>query len=65
MDTDCLKDFFTGLQRRIVGELEAFDGQAFRTDSWLRPEGGGGISRLIEEGQFFERGGVNFSASPS
>lgn len=61
MDTTRLKDFFTGLQSRIVGELEAFDGQAFRTDSWTRPEGGGGMSRLIEEGDFFERGGVNFS----
>ena len=61
MDTIRLKDFFTGLQSRIVGELEAFDGQPFRTDSWERPEGGGGISRLIEEGDFFERGGVNFS----
>ena len=61
MDTTRLKDFFTGLQGRIVAELEAFDGQPFRTDSWERPEGGGGISRLIEEGDFFERGGVNFS----
>ena len=56
-----LKDFFTGLQSGIVSELEAFDGQSFRTDSWVRPEGGGGTSRLIEQGNFFERGGVNFS----
>ena len=61
MDTTRLKEFFTGLQSRIVAELEAFDGQPFRTDSWDRPEGGGGISRLIEEGNFFDRGGVNFS----
>jgi len=61
MDTVRLKDYFTALQGRIVAELEAFDGQLFRTDAWDRPEGGGGISRLIEEGDFFERGGVNFS----
>ncbi len=61
IDTLRLKNYFTGLQSRIVGELEAFDGQAFRSDSWARPEGGGGISRLIEQGNFFERGGVNFS----
>ena len=61
MDTAPLEEFFTGLQSRIVGELETVDGQPFRTDSWVRPEGGGGISRLIEEGDFFERGGVNFS----
>ena len=48
MDTTRLKDYFTGLQARIVSELERFDGQAFRTDSWQRPEGGGGISRLLD-----------------
>ena len=38
-----------GLQDRIVAELAAFDGKDFRTDSWQRPEGGGGLTRLIEE----------------
>ena len=61
IDTTRLKDYFTHLQTRIVGELETFDGQSFRSDSWQRPEGGGGLSRLIEQGNFFERGGVNFS----
>ncbi|HEX5393442.1 MAG TPA: oxygen-dependent coproporphyrinogen oxidase [Rhodocyclaceae bacterium] len=61
MDTQILKQYFTGLQSRIVGALENVDGKPFRTDTWERPEGGGGISRLIEEGDFFERGGVNFS----
>ncbi len=61
MDTAPIRAYFTGLQDRIVAALEAFDGTPFRTDSWQRPEGGGGISRLIEEGNFFERGGVNFS----
>ncbi len=61
MDTADLLAYFTGLQERIVAELAAFDGKDFRTDSWQRPEGGGGLTRLIEEGDFFERGGVNFS----
>lgn len=61
MDTSSIAEYFIGLQASIVGELEVFDGQAFRTDSWQRPAGGGGVSRLIEEGNFFERGGVNFS----
>lgn len=61
MDTTRLKDYFTGLQSRIVAELEAADGRPFRQDAWQRPEGGGGISRLIEQGALFERGGVNFS----
>ena len=33
----------------------------FRRDVWQRPEGGGGESRLLEQGNVFERGGVNFS----
>ncbi|PKO36656.1 MAG: oxygen-dependent coproporphyrinogen oxidase [Betaproteobacteria bacterium HGW-Betaproteobacteria-6] len=61
MQIDRLKEYFTGLQERIVAELSAFDGQPFMTDSWQRSEGGGGKTRLIEEGNFFERGGVNFS----
>jgi len=64
LDLAQIKDYYTGLQSRIVTALEAADGLPFLTDSWTRPEakgGGGGISRLIEEGQLFERGGVNFS----
>ena len=49
------------LQQRIVASLENFDGKPFREDRWDRPQGGGGISRVIEEGKLFERGGVNFS----
>ncbi|HEY5929828.1 MAG TPA: oxygen-dependent coproporphyrinogen oxidase [Burkholderiales bacterium] len=61
MDTQAIKDYLTDLQNWIVGKLELQDGQSFRRDSWQRPEGGGGISCLIEEGGLFERGGVNFS----
>ncbi len=61
MDIAPIRDYFTGLQDRIIGELEAVEGQPFLRDAWDRPQGGGGISRLIEEGKLFERGGVNFS----
>ncbi len=62
MDTAGIRAYFTGLQERIVAALEAFDGRPFLHDAWTRPGNqGGGISRLIEEGDFFERGGVNFS----
>ncbi len=61
MDAVAVKDFLTDLQAWIVGKLEEQDGQTFRRDEWTRPEGGGGISCLIEEGGLFERGGVNFS----
>ena len=54
-------DYLSGLQDRIVGELERLDGSVFLRDAWSRPEGGGGVTRAIEEGGFFERGGVAFS----
>ena len=60
-DSSAVKTWLLDLQSRIVSALEAADGLPFRTDAWDRPEGGGGISRLIEEGQVLERGGVNFS----
>jgi len=61
MDTTPARDYFTGLQARIVARLEEVDGHPFRRDVWQRPEGGGGESRLLEQGNVFERGGVNFS----
>ena len=61
IDASRVRDYFTGLQARIVERLEALDGSAFRADPWTRPEGGGGLTRVIENGQLFERGGVNFS----
>jgi coproporphyrinogen III oxidase len=61
MDSTPVHRFFTGLQDAIVARLEAVDGGSFRQDRWVRPEGGGGRSCVIEEGGLFERGGVNFS----
>ena len=61
MNTQDVYDYLTGLQSRIIDHMQAVDGKPFRTDSWQRPEGGGGISRLVEEGNVLERGGVNFS----
>jgi coproporphyrinogen III oxidase len=54
-------EYFSGLQERIVSALEVVDRKGFVRDSWQRPEGGGGTSCIIEEGQVFERGGVNLS----
>lgn len=54
--------FFKTLQDEICDGLEKLDGKAtFREDLWDRPEGGGGRSRVIENGNIFEKGGVNFS----
>jgi coproporphyrinogen III oxidase len=51
-----------GLQNRICAALEAVDGKArFIEDAWERPEGGGGRTRVIANGDVFEKGGVNTS----
>jgi len=54
-------DFLASLQERIVSALERIDGGRFRSDSWQRAEGGGGVSRVLEDGGVIERGGVNLS----
>lgn len=54
---------FKTIQNSITISLEQEDGSArFREDKWERAEGGGGISRIIENGALIEKGGVNFSA---
>lgn len=54
--------YIQNLQDQIVAGLEKADGQAkFKEDIWERPEGGGGRTRVIENGQVFEKGGVNIS----
>jgi coproporphyrinogen III oxidase len=61
IDTGVLRAWLTGLSDRIVAGLADIDGQPFRRDEWTRAEGGGGVSRMIEEGNVLERGGVLFS----
>jgi len=61
MDVAAVKNYLLDLQNRIVVGIQKVDGKQFRRDSWDRPEGGGGISALVEEGNVLERGGVNFS----
>ncbi len=61
-DKDAVKSYLMSLQDHICEQLSVVDGQnAFREDSWQRAEGGGGRSRVIEDGGVFEKGGVNFS----
>ena len=66
MDSEAVAAYLTGLQQHLVAGLEALDGGRFRRDAWQRQDangvpGGGGITRVIEEGALFERGGVNYS----
>lgn len=61
-DVEAVKQYLLGLQETICQRLADADGQGvFETDAWDRPEGGGGKSRVINEGKVFEKGGVNFS----
>ncbi len=58
-----ISDYFRALQDSICLALEQADGQAkFHEDNWQRPEGGGGRTRVIENGSILEKGGVAFSA---
>jgi len=60
---DKFYEYIQILQDRITSKLEAVDGVAqFQEDIWKRPEGGGGRTRVIENGYVFEKGGVNISA---
>jgi coproporphyrinogen III oxidase len=61
MDAAAVRAYLVDLQARIVAGLERIDGGRFRADPWTRDEGGGGVSRLIEDGAVLERGGVLFS----
>ena len=55
------KALLMGLQDSICAGLEQLDGSGrFAQESWERPEGGGGRSRVMKDGRVFEQGGVNF-----
>jgi coproporphyrinogen III oxidase len=57
-----VKSYLLGLQNSICAALADEDGETgFLEDSWQRPEGGGGCSRVLTEGAVFEKAGVNFS----
>jgi coproporphyrinogen III oxidase len=62
VDKQAVESYLLDLQDRICQALQTADGGVFREDLWERPEGGGGRSRVISEGEVFEKGGVNFSS---
>jgi len=62
VDKDAVKAYLTTLHDQLTQGLESLDGgKRFHRDSWERPGGGGGDSRVMTEGDLFERGGVSFS----
>ncbi|KIY95939.1 coproporphyrinogen III oxidase [Monoraphidium neglectum] len=48
-------------QDSICAAIEEIDGTKFRQDAWVRNEGGGGITRVIQDGNVWEKAGVNVS----
>jgi coproporphyrinogen III oxidase len=65
VDAQAVREYLIGLQQRIVAAFERLDGMPFRADHWEKapdaPLGGGGLTRIVEEGNLLERGGVGFS----
>lgn len=61
LDTNAVEQYLLALQDRICDALRTLDGTPFREDSWERPGGGGGRSRVLETGTVFEKAGINFS----
>ena len=65
VDSQSVREYLLGLQQRIVSKFEQLDGKSFAHDVWEKPAdaplGGGGLTRIIEEGNLLERGGVGFS----
>lgn len=60
---DAVREWLTDLQNDICRQLEETDGKGkFISDPWERPGGGGGVSRILTNGNIIEKGGVNFSA---
>ncbi len=61
-DIQAVSNYLLGLQDKICHALEQVDQQnVFAEDQWTREEGGGGRSRVMEEGAVFEKAGINFS----
>lgn len=62
IDKEAVKAYLLNLQDSICTGLQSFEpAVCFREDRWQRQQGGGGQSRVIENGDVFEKGGVNFS----
>nr|WP_222615306.1 oxygen-dependent coproporphyrinogen oxidase [Persicimonas caeni] len=56
-----MTDLVFGVQDDITTALAELDGMEFREDEWERPGGGGGRSRVLQEGNIFEKAGVGVS----
>ncbi len=57
-----MEDYISKLQNEICFEIENQDEVKFSEDIWIRKEGGGGKTKIIQNGKVFEKGGVNISS---
>ena len=60
-DPEKVAGYLTGLQDGLCESLSRLDGKSFHEDRWDRPEGGGGITRILSGGEVFEQAGVGYS----
>ena len=61
MNKEAVKTYLSGLQKRICDSLGAVDGGSFGEDQWQHANGGGGRSRILEQGAVLEKAGVGMS----
>jgi len=58
-----IAESYRQIQDEICAGLELADGKGkFEEETWTREGGGGGRTRIIQNGNILEKGGVNFSA---
>ena len=64
-DISTVRTYLLGLQARITDAIAGVDGDSFVTDAWQKEPGealqGSGITKIMEQGQVFERAGCGFS----
>lgn len=62
IEIDAVQGYLSDLQDRVCDSLMGLDKELqLIEDSWERPGGGGGCSRVMRDGSIFEQGGLNFS----
>jgi len=64
LDKEFIASRYRAIQDHICIKIAEADGECanFEIDEWDRPEGGGGVSRILQNGRILEKAGVNFSA---
>ncbi len=65
-NTELVRPYLLGLQQRITDRIAAIDGEEFLADAWERKGAtdalqGDGLTKILENGQVFERAGCGFS----